>query len=249
MLVIGAYNQADTASLSGGTWNASYPLANVKTRYLYQQARSTTNTAVVIVDLGTPMNIGCCGVIATNATTSTYLTIEASDTLAFTIVRYTSGSIQGYGGTDIAKSFTEQAYRYWRFTVTDANLSYISIGRIFVGRAIRFATNVEYGCSFGIESTTVVTPALSGTEYFEEHDNRRVTSVKFSWLTDSEALSTMLPLLRSHDISKEVYLVFDDEDTIYRATRNYLARLKQVDALSNPYIGVNSVGLQLIEII
>jgi hypothetical protein len=248
-LAIGAYNQIDNVTLSGGSWNASYPLANIKSKYLFEKSRSTTTTATIQIDLGSPMSIGCVAVIATNVSTSATMLIEGSAVSNYTSIGYSSGSIASYGSADIAKSFSDQTYRYWRITVTDATLSYVEIGRVFIGRRIQFTTHADWGTQYQIESSSTIARALGGPEYVEELPNRRVTTLKFSWLSDNESLLTLLPMLRSHDISQEVYLIYDDADTNYRAFRQYLARFKQLDQLSNPYLNVNGVSLVFTELL
>lgn len=53
--ILGYANQVDDAPVSGGSWNASYPLTNIKTRYLYQRARSTSalaSASTMVIDTG-----------------------------------------------------------------------------------------------------------------------------------------------------------------------------------------------------
>ena len=61
------------APVSGGSWNASYPLTNIKTRYLYQRARSTDDLATsstMVIDTGENQTIGVVGLVRHNISTN-----------------------------------------------------------------------------------------------------------------------------------------------------------------------------------
>ncbi|MBI5483859.1 MAG: hypothetical protein HY888_05295 [Deltaproteobacteria bacterium] len=58
-----------TATLSGGSWASTYPLSNLKTRFLSQKARTTDDSlasATVLVDLGAPLDVRVLGILSHN---------------------------------------------------------------------------------------------------------------------------------------------------------------------------------------
>ena len=256
--VIGYANQTDNATLSGGSWNASYPLTNLKNRYLWQKARSNNALAastVLTANLGSVQRIGVIALCGHNLT-ATYTTkatvrIQAYSDAGLTALLYDTGAESIYSGIDYARSFTGVESQYWKITIVDTtNVSgYVEFGRLFMGWRFSPANNVDWGASISIESTTNVVQALAGPEYFDERPNRRVWQGKWSWLDDYDAYRVMLTIQRSQDISREVYLIEDDTDVSYRDLRCFLGRFKQLSAIEWPYVSQHSVGVEISEVL
>lgn len=253
--VIGHSNQIDLATLSGGTWNAAYPLASLKTRYLAQKARTSNALAassVIDLDLLSAQAIGVVALVAHNLTSAATVRIQGSSAASQTPVLYDSTAQTIYtGGPDYAKSFTPVSARYWRISIVDtANpAGYIALGRVFIGPAFAPAAGLAWGPGLAVESKTNVAEALGGMEFFDTRPNRRVWTGELAWLSDAEAWALWHPIQRAMDVYNEVYLIEDTADTAYRAQRNFLGRLRQLSPIQWPYVNQHACGVEIAELL
>lgn len=252
--VIGYANQTDISTLSGGSWNASYPLTNLQNRYLTQKARSNNALAastVINVDLGQVQRIGVIALVSHNLSATATVRIQASSSGTMTPLLYDSNAVTVYSHTDYATSFTVTEARYWRITISDtANVNgYVEIGRLFLGWKFAPTNNIDWSPTLSVESKTGVTESLGGPEYFEDRPNRRVWQGKWSWLDDNEAYRVFLVMQRKTDVSGEVYLIENDSDTTYRDLRWFLGRFRSLSPIEWPYLNQHSAGVEIGEIL
>lgn len=252
--VLGYANQIDNSTLSGGSWNASYPLTNLKNRYLWQKARTNNalaSSSVLNLDLGGLQRIGVVALCKHNFSDIATVRIQASSSATMSPLLYDSGADLIYPGLDYAKTFSRVEARYWRISIIDTtNVNgFIEFGRVFIGWRFSPTNNIDWSASFAVESTTNVVQSLAGPEYFDERPNRRVWQGKWSWLDDYDAYRVMLTIQRSQDISREVFLIEDDSDTVFRDLRWFLGRFKQLSAIEWPYVNQHAVGVEISEVL
>ena len=253
-LVLGYSNQIDTAGLSGGSWHASYPLTNLQNRYLSQKARTVNALAassVINLDLGSAQSVGVVALVAHNLTGSATVRIQGSSAADQSVALYDSTALPAYTGTDYAMSFPAVSARYWRISISDTGnpAGYVQLGRVFIGWRFSPANNIDWNPKLAVESKTAVMESLGGPEYFDERPTRRLFTGQWSWLSDPEAYNFLLAIQRSHDVSREVYLIADDADTSYRGTTNFLARFRQLSPIEWPYLNSHSCGVELGELL
>lgn len=252
--IIGYANQIDISSVSGGSWNSSYPLSNLKSRYLNLKARSNNLLAastVINVDLGQLQRIGLIALCNHNLTDQATIRIQGSSSATMSPLLFDTTAETAYSGTDYARTFPFVECRYWRITISDPTntAGYVELGRVFVGWRFAPATNIDFGATISVDSKTQVAEALGGPEYFDERPNRRVWQGKWSWLNDYEAYRVFLTILRSQDISREVYLIEDDADVDFRKERGFLGRFRQLSAIEWPYLDKHAVGVEIGELL
>jgi hypothetical protein len=68
-------------------------------------------------------------------------------------------------------------------------------------------------------------------------------------MTDNEAYSTYIAIMRGTDISREVYLLEDDSDTAYRDQRSFLGRFRTLSPIEWPYVSQHAVGVEVGELL
>jgi len=254
-LTIGYNNYIDSAAISGGSWNASYPLANIKSRFLTKVARSAlaTSGTQFDMDLGAAKIVKVFGLINTNVSASgaTYRLIGANDN-GFSSLLYDSGTLSASAQTPdlIVRVSTGIIARYWRLIIADtANAAgYIQIGRVFIGNGFTANDNFDYGCERGFKTDTSVVTSIGDIDYFDLRAMRRTTRLTLSWLSDVEA-SRALVLQRIAGINNEVLLIEDPTDLTYNQQRHYLARLTQPNALQNPYYNASVLTFDFLEVV
>lgn len=232
--VIGYNNRIDSATLTGWTNNA-----NLTTRYLTQKA---TASGSLDMDLGSAQSIGLVALVAHSVASGT-VTISAGSSAGGSDL-YTSGALSLYSGTDFAQTFAAVSARYWRITVSGSG----TVGRVFIGPRFAPEWAVDWSPSLQIESRTGISEALSGPEYFDTRPSRRVWRGQYSWLTAAEGYQ-WLDVQKTMDVSGEVYLIEDDDDTTYRGQRNFMGRLRTLDAVAWPYPQHRSVAVEIGELL
>lgn len=234
--VIGYGNLIDAATLAG-TWTNT---ANLKNRYLAQKASAGAG-AYLDINLGSAQSIGLVALVADTLTSGT-VTITAGATQGATT--FSSGALSVYSGADFAHTFAAVSYQWWRITVSAAG----TVGRVFIGQSYKPTNNIDWSPSIQIESRAQISESLGGQEYFDARASRRVWRAKFSWLNDAEAYQ-WYAIQQAQDVSGEVYLIDDDTDTTYRGQRNFLGRLRTLDAIEWPYVSQHAVGLEIAELL
>jgi len=251
--VLGYANQVDDAPVSGGSWETAYPLTNIKTRYLYQRARSTDDLATsstIIIDTGENQNIGVVALIRTNLTTNATVRIQGYSNAGLTTLTYDSTALPVYEGGEWAHHFTPTAARYFKVTISNPGNpdGYIELGRVFIGWRFMPEVCTDWGLNINVESKTAVLEALAGPEYFDSRPNRRIVTGQWSWLTQAEAHGVYLSILREQDIEKEVYLMMDTE-TDYKDQVWFLGRFRSLSAIEWPYVDRHSAGFEIGEVL
>jgi hypothetical protein len=256
-LILGYDNLIDAATLSGGSWNASLPLANLKNRYLSKVARSVDDAAastLVNVDLGSAKSVQAFGAIRTNISASgaTYR-LRGSTVSNFASSVYDSGTVSAAAQTPdlIVGLSSAVSARYWRLEITDTlnAAGYVQIGRLFIGPALAPADNYSKGAEIGYQSRTSVQQSLGGADHFDIRQGRRLFTFALDWLTDAEVFNQVLELQRICDIHGEVLLIRDPADVTYNQQRHFLGRLQQLSAIKNPYLTNHQAAFEVLEIV
>lgn len=257
---IGFPNLVSTATISGGTWNSSYPQSNLANRFLSKKARTTAITSsagTILIDLGSAQAINMIGLISGNFESGSTYTIGG-----FTASDYATGQLVNLTGTinntgkqqrDFILGFVNaSSARYWKITVTNvAPATYTEIGRLFIGTQLSAANNFSFGEEFGAESNTQLQVSLGGVRHYDPRPNARSFRCVFNWASDVEARSIWMPFLRAADISQEVLIVPfpDDVGSAAYFQLSMLANLRQLNAISAPYTNANSIPLEFVEVI
>ncbi len=252
-MILGYANQVDDAPVSGGSWETDYPLTNIKTRYLYQRARSTDDLATsstMVIDTGENQTIGVVALVRHNISTNGTVRIRGYEDSGLTTLAYDSTALPVYAGDDFAHAFTPTAARYWQIVIDDGGNpdDYIEIGRVFIGWRFDPETCIDWGASIGVESKTEVMEALAGPEYFDSRPNRRIVSGQWSWLTQAEAHGVYLNIMRQQDVEKEVFVMLDPT-TNYPDQVWFLGRFRTLNAIEWPYLDRHSVGVEIGEVL
>lgn len=249
--VIGYANQIDSATLSGGSWNGSYPLGNIASRYLSLKARTTNALAassVIDCDLGGSQPIGVVALVAHNLTSVATVRVQGAENSGHSPDIYDSGAVALSAGATHIQVFPQQLARYWRISISDTSnpAGYIAIGRVFIGARFSPAYGMSFGASFGVESRTEVSQALSGHEVFMRAPTRRVMSGKFEFMSNAER-SKMIEIMSTHGISEEFVFVLDDADP--GGALDMLCRMYELSEIEYPYVDLNNMGVRLVELL
>lgn len=129
-----------TLSLTTGTANAQFPLANLQNDSPSVKFRSTGVTAVVEIDLLTARDIDVVAIAGDpvgtlGVSTATFKTSATTDFTLSPVNTIDLSSEEGIG----YKFITEVNHRYVELTLTAA--SFVELGKVFVGKAIDISNN------------------------------------------------------------------------------------------------------------
>ena len=225
-------------TVTGTGWDEDYPVTEVQSRYLFKVAKTTSNSATIVIDLGSALPVAFLALC--------HHTLAAGSTVRVQGGAFDSGVVSVYPGQDYALPFAQETAQTW--TITIASSAPFEIGRVFIGQLFEPEANFSYGYSDGLETTSTAVQALGGQEFFDIRAVRRVWSGTFEWLTFEEA-DAFKAIMRSSDISSEVYFMQDASATTGQGETWWLARFKELSAIAHPYPTVKSVPMQLAELL
>jgi hypothetical protein len=234
--------QSDEGSLSGGSWNASYPITNIQTTQPGDVARSTNDTASntrFILDAGSSQSWQMFAFINHNFSHGAEIRIRVADhpeaspagsldvTLTVDLSTVTWGSLP-WGGfpwsgsdADFPGGFTafyvhtaSVAGRYVIVDITDESNSdgYVQFGRFLAGVPFVPTENIQYGFEIGIADPSRIERAKSGTPFSQTKPKYRRASGNLRFLTETEALSSAHEIMRGLGISGGLLAVIDPDD-------------------------------------
>lgn len=126
--------------------------------------------------------------------------------------------------------------RYVRVEINDGGnaAGFVELGRVFAADGWQPVRNMVYGASLAWEDKSDVQEALSLAETFGEKPAYRVARVSFEGMTENEAMSAAYEITRQVGVTKEVFFVWNPDDTTNRLRRQFLARLRALSAFENP---------------
>lgn len=123
---------------------------------------------------------------------------------------------------------------------------YVQAGRLFIADGWQPSINVTVGnLGHSWEDPSLITPAISGTEYKDRRAKRRVARFAFEFLTEAEAMQAF-DIMRVCGTTEEVLYIHDPDDTTHSLRRRWLGRLRQLSAVDYPRVAShpNSVAFE-----
>jgi hypothetical protein len=124
--------------------------------------------------------------------------------------------------------------QYAQFDFLDQNNAkgYIEIGRLLVGRAFRPADNYEYGNNeLGFIPLGSVRESFGGRRSYTDSGVRRKWKASFPLMTETEAFSEVMRMGLRTRTSRQVFVVPDPNDLLYKGRRSFLATFVTTPAI------------------
>jgi hypothetical protein len=250
--------------LSGGSWQAGLPLANLKERLISRVARSSNALSAStqwVEDLGSPCvvrvvsllghNIGLAGTVRVRGYSDAGLTVLVYDTgIQFAWPQtFTTADVLVQPNNWIFPLAVAQTARYWKWEVVDTGnvAGYVQLGRCWLGPVWQPITGIVYGSELGYEQRTVVTESLAGVPWFDQRLPRRAGTITFPSLIAIERRTAML-FQKTIGNSGEILYVEDctqaPEDMLLYA---FPATVRQVSAIRSAYYNASELPMGLVE--
>lgn len=121
-ITLGWPNRIDAATVSGGSWQATLPLSNIKDRRLSRLARSSNALAastIINLDLGSARTVGAVALVAHNLSVSATVRIMGDDAADFATPVYSSGWFSAWASGVIPQELLEwEDDNFWLGTIS-----------------------------------------------------------------------------------------------------------------------------------
>lgn len=215
-MLIAWENKADAATLGTDSEIATLPGANVQQSHVAQKwyTAAGVNSAYLIFDMLSSVACALLAMLGTNLSAAATVRVRASDvdpTVTGTLLLDTGvlagGVKEGYGA--IYKAFASTAARYWRIDLSDASLTQLQVGRVFLGPSWAPASNQEYGWSVTSTDESLISESYGGQDYADIRPQRRLLEFELKWGSEAEMYGNAFALSRAQGISKDVLAIHD----------------------------------------
>lgn len=256
-----------SALLSGGSWQATAPLTNLKNTLLSCVARSTNalaTSSIIQVDLVNALNIRVISLIAHNISKDGTVRARGYSDSGYTtmVSGADTGTVRlwpvGFTATDVAnypKTWTYcfssyKTARYWKIEITDTtnSMGYIELGRCWMGEAtFEPAVGVSYGAGLGYTSRDVIEESIGGILWGEKRVPRRSLTAVFEMLTPAERRKALLIQKLLTETTEAFWItnsLATQDDLLFEAFPCYL---RQPSPLTYPYISVYQMNIEVME--
>lgn len=142
--------------------------------------------------------------------------------------------------------------RYWRVEIDDESNpdGYVEFARLGLWSVWQPTINIEQGAKAGWTTDTPVARSLSGVDYFDKRNPRRVANFTIERIAEDTAMKKPFEMFRKLGKDGQLFFVFnpdDAQDDLFR--RSFLATLRELSPLEYPVYGYNKQAFSLQEVL
>lgn len=247
-----------TPTLTSGTADAFFPLANLSHNHTTKEFRTTSLTTAYIdynlIDDVQPDSFLVCGNKVTGELHVATIQIKGS-----TVSNFSSGYDSGIitlGQDDLSETFKyislapTRAYQYWRIILTN-DTGYIGCSNMFLGAELGLTTNaITYGWDFTRIDRSTVQEGRYGNRFVDRISDQKQINVSFELLNKNE-FELIEEMTTFCGVSEPLWLVIDPNEVIINNANIFSGYffLTQRPVFSNPAFSLMNTSLSLIEVI
>lgn len=255
------------AVLSGGSWQAAVPLANLQDQLLSHVARSNNALAastIIQADLGAVRDIRVISLCAHNITKDGTIRARGYSDAGYTAMvagadtatvnawpaGFTTQDVADYPKNWIFCFSSAKTARYWLIEIVDtANPdNYIELGRCWIGEGTFCPeTGITYGMSLGYESRDMIEESLGGVPWGEKRTPRRSLVATFPNLLSAEKRQALIMQKILTGTDEALWVTDTDataEDMLLEA---FPCFFRKASPLTYPYFNNNELPIEIIE--
>lgn len=277
--IIGYNNRIDSATLSGGSWQA--PLTNIQTRYLQEKARSTDaslSSTVIDVNLGEYRVINIVGITAHNFSVDAIYRLTAGETAGASDV-YDSGWLEAwpavYGTSEleweddnfwdgkltqeeregynacIAVETAIVGAQYWRIEINDTGNpdGFVEIGRLFFGRVFEPEKGFEVGAEISWDDKSEINQTLQAVDIYNRIQKFRRATLIAPILTREQAYQQAFEMQRLSGTTEEVLLIGEAGNPAETPRQSFIGRFDRLNPIRASHYDICSTGFEIKELI
>jgi hypothetical protein len=251
-------------TLSGGSWSAGLPIANLKDRLLTKVARTADTLAASsqwVENLGQPRDVKVIAVMGHNLSLPGTVRVRAYSDVGLATLLYDTGVLSAWPLSFTADDVLVQppnlilplttivTAQFWKFELVDtANAAgYLQVGRAWLGPAWQPTLGIIYGDEIGYEPRSVVTESLGGVTWVDQRLPKRAGTITFPGLTGIEKRTAMIFQKTIGNSGEVLYL----QDVTHAAEDMLLyafpATVRQVNPIRSAYYNASEMPMGLIE--
>lgn len=249
--MISVSNLIDAATLTGGGAVTTLPVANLADAQPRKVYRTIGTSAYFIADFGSAVAFDVAAIIGAPLTAAATYRFRAStaDATVTSSLLLDSGVLSGihdtaYNSAVFYPSSTVTA-RYFRVDVADASLSYIDLGRAWVGPGIKPGLGIAWGANIGFGDTGLKARSPGGQQMVKHGGKYRIWNLTLANLSEAESTS-LFEGDRVNGITRDVLISRDINDSS-TATNWMIGLPQQVSAVSFEAFGIYRKGYQVEE--
>lgn len=229
-------------SLSGGSWNSSYPLSNILTTPPGKVARTSDDaeaSTAFVLDLASAQSLKMFALIGHNLSPGSTVRIRVSNNSdgsspsldvtedidvtsvvwgslpwgAFPWRGVVAGALGGY--VFFYLHTAEVSGRYVLINISDESNAdgYVEIGCFLAGVPFVPAVNISFGSNIGVVDDSRTERGVGAGFYAQTKTKRRRISGPLEYLTQTEALTDLYDMQDSVGRSKGVLFILDPDET------------------------------------
>jgi len=250
--VFGSTSMSAFYTLSGGSYNASYPITNLFSLPLSRVARTTNATTGSTIIKGTAAAAHSIGVVmlsGTNLQSSATVRIRFYSDAAWTTNIYDSGAIAWPGGVWWGAG-TNYNVRSFQIDIADTSnpAGYVQIGYLELATSAQPTYNFTFGAELGYRVRTVPVETLGGAKYYDRRDKPRTFSATFT-VPEAESLTFFFTMYNTFDINLPFIWLPHPTDNTKWPYSAFLARFTGLNPMRYVKYGVKEVAIDLEEVL
>lgn len=141
--------------------------------------------------------------------------------------------------------------RYWYFEFFDSTNAdgYIRLPRLFIAPGYQPSNGIAYGAKHDWVTDTRVDTTLGGRRIYGVEPIARTLLFSIEDLTVDEATSNFFDIQTEAGIHKQLFFIFDPDDTTLMHRRAFLATFERPSSLNHPYYNRIHTALEIREVV
>lgn len=124
--------------------------------------------------------------------------------------------------------------RYWRIEIDDNEAEqtdgYVEFSRLFIAAGYIPSRDIDFDSEVALVDESVRQTTLGGRDIYDVRQVRRTATLSWPYLPEDEALSNLFDSQYRQGISKQIFVVWDPDDTVNFARRSFVATFEQLSA-------------------
>ena len=264
-IIFGYNNLVGDATLTGGTFETNLPRDNLKVDKLAELAQTTTDDVVTIIaTFSANQTIGCIALANHNFSSTCEIDIVVKNS--------GGGAIDSISGlAPYIDADRNNIVCWWmdanvttsrsvEITITDTSNpnTFLSIGRLFIGKQFELERNADYGnASHGKIDLSDSTKSISGVKWSRTRAKLRTASIGIGSISESDMLIVDDLMQISGTTEDIIYAytrptytdisgVLHQDELSYK--RTFIGNLTSLDAINTPFFGRYSAQFSIEEL-
>jgi len=276
-IFIDAGNISDSATLTASSESGELVAENIQDPRINRVWRTTNDTSETMdFDFGAVENVNCIVFATGNLTNGATVTVDASTTGTFggeeveilaavnvfeSIWGYGEGGYgeHGYGGFRLDAEFTgwapifyadwsDEAYRYWRVTLTDPDNSdgYIELGRMALETNFRPERSYAWGAQLSLMDASIVGRTRGQNFYSSAVNKTQRLSLRFPAVQSDTWHHDWAPFVNSVGRTRSFFFLMDERDSpdTWHSVARWYVRFSDLPVYDESFYGAVSMTLE-----